>query len=347
MTPAYLAKLACGNIGVALGKVSNNLIAVDIDDDKLVRPFITANPFLKGTLQTRGARGRVFWLQMEGRYPGKTHMLKTSSGEDCGEFRSNGGQSIIHGTHPAGHPYTVVNGAKVRLVDFADIVWPPEIANPPSLKPELPELNGVSPTEETEDPEEPEETKDTQESEEVSQWLFSVHSVEDVLRFSTPTSVHQNYRCALILARGVKALEIQAGKKFTPTEHSEIHARWLKLAAIYLRQGQSAEVYFMEYVDAYRLAKFPLGSIVIRKALEAARENPLPDSALPWTKDPDVRLVAALCRELQMQSKKEPFFSPAEPSKRSSGISTMPRAHLGWGHFASWVFWNWLRRARD
>jgi hypothetical protein len=232
---------------------------------------------------------------MEGPYPGKTHKLKTSSGEDCGEWRAGkNSQSIIHGIHPDGHPYKVVNAAKVLLVRFDEIVWPPEIASPP--------------TEETEESEETQETQENEEPEEVSEWLFSVNSVEDVLRLSTPTSVHQNYRCALILARGIKALEIQAGKKFTPAEHSDIHTRWLKLAAGYLRQGQSAGDYFMEYLNAYRLAKFPLGSIVIRKALEAARENPLPESALPWAKDPDFRLVAALCRELQVQSGKEPFF---------------------------------------
>lgn len=133
MTPAYLKTLGAGNIGVALGKVSGNLVALDVDADELVEPFLTANPFLNGTLQTHGARGRMFWLRMAGAFPAKTMKLKTTSGENCGEFRSHGSQSIIHGIHPKGNPYQVVNMAKPLVVDFANIVWPTQISNPPSL----------------------------------------------------------------------------------------------------------------------------------------------------------------------------------------------------------------------
>src|ERR1035441_1610638 len=52
MTPAYLEKLERGNIGVALGKKSGNLIHWDVDDDNLVHPILSANPFLKATLQS-------------------------------------------------------------------------------------------------------------------------------------------------------------------------------------------------------------------------------------------------------------------------------------------------------
>ena len=69
MTPAYLAKLEGGNIGVALGEVSGNLIALDVDADDMVEPFLNANSFLNHTLQTRGARGRVFWLRNDGNLP--------------------------------------------------------------------------------------------------------------------------------------------------------------------------------------------------------------------------------------------------------------------------------------
>jgi hypothetical protein len=68
MTPAYIKKLERGNIGVALGAKSGNLIALDVDDDTLVAPYLALNPFLNDTLQTRGARGRVFWLRMAGGY---------------------------------------------------------------------------------------------------------------------------------------------------------------------------------------------------------------------------------------------------------------------------------------
>lgn len=324
MTPTYLKKLEGRNIGVALGAVSGGLVAVDIDDDQLVKPFLAANPSLEGTLRTHGARGEVFWLRMRGNYPAKTVKLLTHAGEEAGEWRAGKNtQSIIAGIHPkTGKPYQVVNMARPLEVDFASIVWPDAIANPPTLNSQLP----ITDTEEPDDTEDTEETDEVCVSEpaclgvssvsSVSSWLFSVHSVEDALRVSTPSSEHQNYRCALILARAVKALEAQTGKPFTPDQHRDIHNEWLTRAAPFLRPGQSTEEYFMEYLNAYRLAKYPLGSMSVAQAIKAARENPLSPDALPWAENADLRLLVAVCRELQKIAGEEPFFLSARTVMR-------------------------------
>ena len=134
MTPGYLEKLEHGNIGVALGAKSGNLVALDLDDHGLIEPFLRLNPFLNDTLQTHGARGCVFWLRMTGDYPAKTVKLKTVAGEDCGEWRAGKHtQSIIHGTHPNGNAYQMVNKVKPLEVNFPDIIWPTQIKNPPRL----------------------------------------------------------------------------------------------------------------------------------------------------------------------------------------------------------------------
>jgi hypothetical protein len=206
--------------------------------------------------------------------------------------------------HPSGKPYEVVNKAKPLVVDFSSIIWPKEISNPPQLEAQLP----VTATEEAEEPEDTKDTKESEESDEVGVWLFVVHSVEDVLRASTPTAFHQNYHLALVLGRGVKTLEKQTVKPFTPGQHRDIHNQWLIRAAQFLRPGQSNEDYFMEYLNAYKLAKFPLGSAVLAQALESAKKNPIPPAALPWTDNPDVRLLAAICRELQTIHGSEPFY---------------------------------------
>ena len=285
-----------------MGKNYGDLIALDVDEDNLVEPYLALNPWLKDTLQTHGARGRVFWLRMAGEYPDVTKILKNLAGEECGEWRAGENtQSIIHGIHPSGVIYKIVRRVKPVSVKFSSIIWPAEISNPPKLEFQLP----VTATEEAEDTE---DTKDTDESEEVAAWVFSVNSVEDVLRVSTPTAPHQNYRLALHLARAVKALELQAGKSFTPEQHHEIHNQWLTCAANFLRPGQSNEDYFMEYLNAYKLAKFPLGSVAVAQALKAAKKNPLPPDTLAWADNPDVRLLAAICRELQTIAGKEPFY---------------------------------------
>src|SRR5580765_3248547 len=54
MTPAYLRKLATGNIGVAMGAKSGGLCVVDADTELFATKMLECNPFLKDTLQTRG-----------------------------------------------------------------------------------------------------------------------------------------------------------------------------------------------------------------------------------------------------------------------------------------------------
>src|ERR1022692_3123447 len=113
MTPDYLSKLPRGNIGLALGEVSGGLCAIDIDADELVEPFLAANPQLSKTLQTHGSRGRVFWIRFLGEYP-RTFKLRNRSGEEVGEFRSTGAQSIIWGIHPdTKRPYQFVTKTPV------------------------------------------------------------------------------------------------------------------------------------------------------------------------------------------------------------------------------------------
>jgi hypothetical protein len=97
----YLAQLESGNIGVLLGSPSNSLCAIDIDDDTAVEPFLALNPALRNTLRTKGARGAQIWIRVTDEYP-KLTKLKTKAGAEWGEWRADGGQSVIYGTHPSG-----------------------------------------------------------------------------------------------------------------------------------------------------------------------------------------------------------------------------------------------------
>ena len=149
----YQAKLAEGNVGVVLGTSSGGLCAIDIDDDADMEPFFELNPALRHSLTTRGARGCQIWvriladakfrqLQMP-RHP-KMHPLKfrlgfrdkvnPSNGDlaagQFGEWRADGGQSIIHGRHPDGHDYTFINEAPALEIRFRDIAWPKSIELP-------------------------------------------------------------------------------------------------------------------------------------------------------------------------------------------------------------------------
>ena len=98
-TPAYRAlfEVEPTNIAVYLGKASGGLCAIDFDADEDLAVFMAANPKLAGTLRSRGSRGAMVWVRVEGEYP-----------ESCNpehkrfEWRADNRLSTIYGRHPKG-----------------------------------------------------------------------------------------------------------------------------------------------------------------------------------------------------------------------------------------------------
>jgi hypothetical protein len=78
--------------------VSNGLVTIDLDQDSYVEALLVANPLLGNTLRTRAVRGCNIWLRCSGEYP-SLQKLKNSCGEEIGEWRADGSQTIIAGTH--------------------------------------------------------------------------------------------------------------------------------------------------------------------------------------------------------------------------------------------------------
>jgi hypothetical protein len=122
MTPIHYAGLAGGNVGVSLGTASGGLVTIDADSDAFLEAFLATNPPLHGTLITKGARGGNVWLRIKGGFP-KAGKLKTADGAPWGEFRADGNQTVIHGTHPSGCLYTH-NCKPPMSVEFSTIQWP-------------------------------------------------------------------------------------------------------------------------------------------------------------------------------------------------------------------------------
>jgi len=90
----YLARLNHGgNIGVLLG---NGRVTIDLDRDENVEQFLNLNPTLRETLRSRRKRGCNLWVRIKGAYP-KSCKLRTRSGEEWGEWRADGNQTVIYG----------------------------------------------------------------------------------------------------------------------------------------------------------------------------------------------------------------------------------------------------------
>jgi hypothetical protein len=132
--PEYLAQLNHDtNIGVLLG---NGLVTIDFDQDKAIEPFLNLNPKLRQTLRTRRKRGCNLWLRIKGYYP-EACKLKTASGEEIGEWRADGNQTVIHGeaidkkkgeTSPTA--YKIENRVPPIELPFDEIHWPEHVVLP-------------------------------------------------------------------------------------------------------------------------------------------------------------------------------------------------------------------------
>jgi hypothetical protein len=127
--PTYLAQLATGNIGVAQGKVSNGLCSIDSDLDGQVDGFLALNPKLATTLRSKGQRGCNVWFRVIGGSC-RTRKIKTTNGQNWGEFRGNGSQTIIYGQHPSGCDYRFLVEAPLAEIDLSEIVWPKHVIDP-------------------------------------------------------------------------------------------------------------------------------------------------------------------------------------------------------------------------
>jgi predicted ArsR family transcriptional regulator len=118
-----------GNIGVLLGPASGDLVAIDIDTDSEVDPFLVLNPKLRTTLRTRGSKGCQIWVRITDRYPASKVSSKKKipgTNKPLAEWRGGGGhQSVVFGIHPdTGRPYQIVVDSPTLAIAFGDIEWP-------------------------------------------------------------------------------------------------------------------------------------------------------------------------------------------------------------------------------
>ena len=128
--PSYLAELErAGNIGVALGRASNGLVTLDFDNEDYIERFLEANLLLRTTLRTTALRGCNIWLRCTTDYP-RSSKLRNRSGEEIGEWRADGNETIVAGTHPTDVPYRFVVEDLVIAIDYSEIVWPDVILPP-------------------------------------------------------------------------------------------------------------------------------------------------------------------------------------------------------------------------
>jgi hypothetical protein len=132
------------NTGVLLGG-DDNLCPIDCDTESLLAAMIELNPAFASTLISVGERAGQIWLYVTDPRPHKIEYLKVRQESPLalgakkiepdgtvkvGEFRAEGGQSVIRGIHPCGCAYRWLCPGPPIVVAFTDIVWPRDIIIP-------------------------------------------------------------------------------------------------------------------------------------------------------------------------------------------------------------------------
>jgi Bifunctional DNA primase/polymerase, N-terminal len=309
---SYLAKLeSAGNIGVALGVVSNGLITIDLDQDSHAEALLAANPLLANTLRTRAARGCNIWVRFSDSYP-PLQKLKNPFGNEIGEWRSDGSQTIIAGTHPEGMPYHFVVEKPAITIAYRAIGWPECITVPRAT--ESSRVRGVG-----------ENNVVGLGAGKASCSSIEAFCYEDAISQLASTDFHQNNASLFKLAQYVRDYEAVVRRTATTAELEFVFNRWCEAARRFWRHTR--EDYWAEFLQACYYARFGLDQDPVELAISRAKAEPLPE--LTGYKDERVRLLAAICGQMNCLVGDDWFFLPTRKLGHLLGAS--------WGSVARWL----------
>ena len=318
---SHLAKLeSAGNIGVALGRVSNGLVTIDLDKDNYVTAFLAANPPLGDTLRTRGRRGCNVWLRCSADYP-PSQELKDSCNTVIGEWRADGSQTIIAGTHPEGMLYQfIVEKPAVALV-YGEIAWPQCIIAPHAT--ESHRVRGVG---------ENNRVRRVGEDNVVGggvdgtcNSLIETLRAGDLIAQEAPTDYHQNNSSLFKIARLVRSCESAIGRLAKQEELEFVFDGWCLVSRRFWRHTR--DDYWAEFLEAYHYARIGLHHDPVELALDRAKAGPLPE--LRGFNDERVRLLAAICCGMHHLVGDNSFFLPTRKLGQLLGTH--------WASVARWL----------
>ena len=132
------------NTAVLLGG-HDNLCTIDCDTESMFAETLSLNPAFASSLISQGERAGQIWLYVTGNRPQKVEKLKVRKDSplavgakkiepdgtvEVGEFRAEGGASIIRGIHPCGCCYRWRSVGPLITVAFDAISWHHDIIIP-------------------------------------------------------------------------------------------------------------------------------------------------------------------------------------------------------------------------
>jgi hypothetical protein len=175
-------------------------------------------------------------------------------------------------------------------IDYSEIVWPDVILAP--------------------DATESQRAKGVREAKVVSVGVCGLQiqafcSV-DLITQVAPTAYRQNNTSLFKLARLVKSYENAIGRPASELELESVFDRWCPMARRFWRH--SRDDYYAEFLEVYGYARMGLDENPIEVAVSRAKAAPLPQ--VRGFTDERIRLLVAICREIQQITGANPFFLP-------------------------------------
>jgi hypothetical protein len=233
-------------------------------------------------------------------------------GDEIGEWRADGNQTIISGTHPGGVPYQFVVEKPVIGIGYEAIIWPQSI-----LPPFATESKRVRRIRENE--------VVSVSVDGASGGFIEAFIAKDLISQIASSDYRQNNASLFKLARLVKSYESEIGRSATHQELKFVFDRWCLLSRPFWRDTR--DDYWAEFLQAYHYARFGLDQDPLEVAFNHARKMRLPE--VTGFGDERVRLLAAICREMQRRVGPNPFFLPTRKLGVLLGAS--------WSSVARWL----------
>jgi hypothetical protein len=278
--PNYRDRLEQGNIGVALGGQSNGLCTLDFDDQQALKTFFQLNPLLRDTLRTKADRGCNLWVKIVGEYP-KNQKLK-AEGKDIGEWRATGHQTVIHGKHPKGMDYRILNKVRPMEISYSQIHWPENWNMAQHAQSVDYQSFGTIP----------------------SGSIKPINTIEEAVLICLPKHESQNHRSLFQLNRALLNVTHNQGFELTVKQKREAFEKWYADNP-YLNPKNTKSDYREEFYEAMADARKPISEEVLKDAWEKAHTLDLPNE---HEMSEDVFLLQKLCHQLQTLRGQQPFF---------------------------------------
>lgn len=305
------------NLAVVLGTVSSGLISRDFDELQAYLDWADKFPQLSEELPTvETSRGRHVYAtanieELHQRF-GKSIITMND-----GELRAGGLCVLPPSVHPSGAIYRWRN-PMLRLPPMVDIV---EVGFIPC---NIEDRERIEYREDQED----QEDRDTQDTERLKTFSGSgvcfqasdfapevLEQVKLAIRRTLPTGKAQRHRLTFELCRELKAIPAIADAQ--PIQLAGIVRAWWERAK---EHSQSPyEEHFFDFAEGWAKVKFPKGTEPMTQIMERAIAGPLPEAAEQFEQEP-LRLLVAVCRELQRAAGEGPFYLSSRTAGRLLGV---------------------------